>query len=126
MPNKWITHVMQYHKDHPNISYKEAMKDAKASYKKTQKGKGGCMSRSAEVAPDAADPDDGPRHLNREQRETIFEPTPRNINRQRRQSLLESGLAIDTAAAVAVAAPAANVRSHNARVKMLLTKSGLM
>ena len=84
------------------------------------------MSRSAEVAPDAADPDDGPRHLNREQRETIFEPTPRNINRQRRQSLLESGLAIDTAAAVAVAAPAANARSHNARVKMLLTKSGLM
>ena len=86
------------------------------------------MSGSAEVAPDAADPDDGPRHLNREERETIFEPTPRNINRQRRQSLLESGLAIDTAAAVAVAvaAPAANVRSHNARVKMLLTKSGLM
>ena len=126
MPNKWITHVMEYHKDHPKISYKEAMKDAKASYKKTQKGKGGCMSRSAEVAPDAADPDDGPRHLNREGRASFFEPTPSNLNMQRRQSLLDSGLATDTAAAVAVAAPAANARSHNARVKILLTKSGLM
>ena len=125
MPNKWITHVMQYHKDHPNILYKQAMKDAKASYKKTQKGKGGCMSRSAEVAPDV-DLDDGPRHLNREGRASIFEPTPISANMQRRQSLVDAGLATDTAAAVAVASPAANVRRHNARVKMLLTKSGLM
>ena len=100
------------------------MKDANASYKKTQKGKGGCMSRSAEVAPDAVDPDDGPRHLNREGRASIFEPTPISANMQRGQSLVDSGL--DTETAAAVASPAANVRRHNARVKMLLTKSGLM
>ena len=40
-----ITHVMRYHKDHPNILYKQAMKDAKASYKKDQKGKGGGVSK---------------------------------------------------------------------------------
>ena len=110
MPNKWITHVMKYHKDPPNILYKQATKDAKASYKKDQKGKGGCMSRSAEVAPDASP--------------TITHDTQRHIDRQRRQSLLESGLASDSTATVA--APAAHVQSHNARVKMLLTKSGLM
>ena len=114
---------MQYHKDHPNILYKQAMKDAKASYKKTQKGKGGYMSRSAEVAPDV-DLDDGPRHLNREGRASIFEPTPISANMQRRQSLVDAGLATDTA--TAIASPAANTRRHNARVKMLLTKSGLM
>ena len=45
MPNKWITHVKKYHSEHPNILYKQAMKDAKASYKKDQKGKGGGVSK---------------------------------------------------------------------------------
>ena len=39
MPNTWITHVMKYHKDPPNILYKQATKDAKASYKKIRKVK---------------------------------------------------------------------------------------
>ena len=103
MPNKWITHVMQYHKDHPNISYKEAMKDATPSYKKDQKGKGGCMSRSAEVAPDTP---------------------PRQMDRKRRESIYESGLSTNTN--IPTTAAPAPVQSHNARVKMLLTKSGLM
>ena len=29
----WIKHVMAYHKSHPNISYKQAMKRAASSYK---------------------------------------------------------------------------------------------
>ena len=31
----WIKHVMDYHARHPNISYKQAMSRAKASYKKS-------------------------------------------------------------------------------------------
>ena len=33
MPSAWITHVKQYAKDN-NISYKEALKKAKSTYKK--------------------------------------------------------------------------------------------
>ena len=29
----WIKHVMAYHKAHPGISYKQAMKRAKSTYK---------------------------------------------------------------------------------------------
>ena len=49
MPNKWITHVKKYHSEHPNILYKQAMKDAKPSYKKSQKGKGGGVSVPADT-----------------------------------------------------------------------------
>ena len=30
--NPWILHVKQYQQDHPGLSYKEAMKKARASY----------------------------------------------------------------------------------------------
>lgn len=33
MPNDWISHVKKYQEEH-NVSYKQAMKDAKDSYKK--------------------------------------------------------------------------------------------
>ena len=33
-PSKWITHVKQYSLDHPELSYKQAMKEAKESYVK--------------------------------------------------------------------------------------------
>ncbi len=49
MSNKWITHVKKYHSEHPNILYKQAMKDAKASYKKSQKGKGGGVSKPSDT-----------------------------------------------------------------------------
>ena len=45
MPNKWITHVKKYHSDHPNLNYKQVMQQAKETYKKTQKGKGGGVSK---------------------------------------------------------------------------------
>jgi hypothetical protein len=35
MPSAWISHVKQYAKDN-NISYKEALKKASSSYKKTK------------------------------------------------------------------------------------------
>ncbi len=124
MPNKWITHVKKYHSEHPNILYKQAMKDAKASYKKTQKGKGGCMSSTAAVAPVVTDLDDGPRHLNREDRMTIFEPPPRHTD-TRRQSLHASGLTNSTAITTVAVAARAPVQTHDARFKTLLTKSGL-
>jgi hypothetical protein len=38
MPNSWVEHVRQYQKDH-NISYKEALKEAKSTYTKTTKPK---------------------------------------------------------------------------------------
>jgi hypothetical protein len=34
MKNVWLTHVAMYHKKHPQMTYGEAMKAAKASYKK--------------------------------------------------------------------------------------------
>lgn len=37
-PNKWIQHVKAYHKKHPNLSWNEAMKKARPSYKKVKKG----------------------------------------------------------------------------------------
>ena len=40
MSNNWITHVKNYQAK-PGCSYKQAMIDAKSSYKKTQKGAGG-------------------------------------------------------------------------------------
>ena len=49
MPKKWITHVKKYHSEHPNILYKQAMKDAKPSYKKSQKGKGGGVSKPSDT-----------------------------------------------------------------------------
>ena len=33
MPNEWISHVKKYQEEH-NVSYKQAMKDAKDTYKK--------------------------------------------------------------------------------------------
>ena len=45
MPNKWITHVKQYHSDHPKLNYKQAMQQARPSYNKIQKGKGGGVSK---------------------------------------------------------------------------------
>ena len=35
MPSYWISHVKQYAKDH-NMSYKEALKKASSTYKKTK------------------------------------------------------------------------------------------
>ena len=35
MPSSWITHVKQYAKDN-NISYKDALKKAASSYKKSK------------------------------------------------------------------------------------------
>ena len=35
MPSAWITHVKQYSKTH-NISYKDALKKASSTYKKTK------------------------------------------------------------------------------------------
>jgi hypothetical protein len=35
MPSSWISHVKQYAKDH-NMSYKEALKKASSTYKKTK------------------------------------------------------------------------------------------
>jgi hypothetical protein len=35
MPSAWITHVKQYAKDH-NITYREALKKAGSTYKKTK------------------------------------------------------------------------------------------
>ena len=35
MPSAWITHVKQYAKTH-NISYREALKKAGSTYKKTK------------------------------------------------------------------------------------------
>jgi hypothetical protein len=32
--NKWITHLKKYHKEHPKLSYKQAMVEAKKTYKK--------------------------------------------------------------------------------------------
>jgi len=32
--NAWLRHVMTYKADHPGVSYRQAMKDAKATYKK--------------------------------------------------------------------------------------------
>ena len=35
MPSAWITHVIAYSKEH-NISYKDALKKASSSYKKSK------------------------------------------------------------------------------------------
>ena len=35
MPSAWITHVIAYSKEH-NISYKDALKKAASSYKKSK------------------------------------------------------------------------------------------
>lgn len=34
MPNKWISHVKAYHAAHPHLTYRQAMKEARPSYKK--------------------------------------------------------------------------------------------
>ena len=57
MPNKWITHVKKYHSDHPNLNYKQAMQQAKKTYNKIQKGKGGGASKpSATLNPMTQEP----------------------------------------------------------------------
>ena len=38
MANAWLTHVKKYRKAHPNVNFKEALKQAKKMYKK-----GGCL-----------------------------------------------------------------------------------
>jgi hypothetical protein len=38
MPNAWISHLQAYRKAHPSVSYKDAMKLAKPSYKPSQIG----------------------------------------------------------------------------------------
>lgn len=40
MANPWINHLQAYAKAHPEKSYKQCMKDAKASYKSAKKGSG--------------------------------------------------------------------------------------
>ena len=35
--NPWLTHVANYRKSHPNMSYSEALKNAKSSYTKVSK-----------------------------------------------------------------------------------------
>lgn len=37
MHNKWLEHVKQFRKKHPNKSYKECLKMAKKTYKKSKK-----------------------------------------------------------------------------------------
>jgi hypothetical protein len=39
MVNAWLTHLKQYHMSHPKLTYGEAMKAAKSSYKKSGKPK---------------------------------------------------------------------------------------
>ena len=57
MPNKWITHVKKYHSDHPNLNFKQAMQQAKKTYNKIQKGKGGGASKpSATLNPMTQEP----------------------------------------------------------------------
>ena len=103
MPNKWITHVKKYHSDHPKLNYKQAMQQARPSYKKYQQGEG--FFRSSKITP-VVDRDD-----------------QRYRDRQRRQSLLKSGLSNDTSKPPnAISAP---VPAHDAMFQNLLTKSGL-
>ena len=33
----WLLHVRRYREEHPNVSYKQALKDAKATYVKVAK-----------------------------------------------------------------------------------------
>jgi hypothetical protein len=44
MVNKWLIHVAQFRKSHPNMIYKDVLKEAAKSYtkvpKKTMRGKG--------------------------------------------------------------------------------------
>jgi len=51
MTNKWLEHLKKYHASHPNLSYKEAMIEAKKTYKssgsktsKPMKKKGGKLT----------------------------------------------------------------------------------
>ena len=37
MPNKWISHVAEFRKKHPKLSYSECLKQAKKTYVKTAK-----------------------------------------------------------------------------------------
>ena len=106
MPNKWITHVKKYHSDHPELNYKQAMQQAKKTYKKgTQQGEG-FFFKSAKIKP-VVDRDD-----------------QRYRDRQRRQSLLKSGLSDDTSKPTnAISAPVFN---HNERLRTILTQSGLL
>jgi hypothetical protein len=39
MTNPWLTHVSEYRKKHPNLSYKEVLVSAKSSYKPVGKKK---------------------------------------------------------------------------------------
>lgn len=48
MTNPWLTHLKKYHSAHPELSYGEAMKKAKATYKKTKKASG--LRRKKKVA----------------------------------------------------------------------------
>lgn len=41
MGNPWLMHLKKYHADHPNLSYREAMMKAKATYKPVRKMRGG-------------------------------------------------------------------------------------
>lgn len=36
-PSVWLLHVRRYREEHPNVSYKQALKDAKATYVKVVK-----------------------------------------------------------------------------------------
>ena len=45
--NRWLAHVKQYHKKHPSLSYSEALKRAKSSYKKDPKSGEKQKARSA-------------------------------------------------------------------------------
>ena len=37
--NSWMMHLKKFHKDHPELSYKECMSRAKKTYKKTKRTK---------------------------------------------------------------------------------------
>ena len=56
MPSAWVTHVKKYYADRkkkePGYKYKNAMKDARASYKKAGKGREG-RKAEAETPPKA-------------------------------------------------------------------------
>ena len=50
MTNPWLTHVAEYRKKHPNLSYKEVLVSAKSSYTpvgKKKKQHGGALPVAA-------------------------------------------------------------------------------
>ena len=69
--NSWIKHVKKYHKKHPNLTYGEAMKKSRKSYKKQQ---GGSALLSTEVykAPSDRDEVDGFKPVGGDTRSQVY------------------------------------------------------